>query len=297
MEARSVRRGLAATLFAAGCLLAGAPQAFAQTCEDTCYSDYSSCTGYCDTQYWDCSNSGWWGCDQQRHDCYNQCDSTLNSCLTNCGGGGGGGGSTGDGHVWCDGWDRQGACAYNFIGVATGAEFRRFGGGGGYFGQSFLTWHPAEFDGFGRFTVPDGNVGIVSTQPLQGQVPLHRWSTRRGFYYSIYYTEHGNDYVYGGIAGYVWPAGTNLGFPLHQFYSQKYGHYYTNFPREIRCQPSDGEYDYQGIMAHVNWPAPFAQAFRFCANDLRFPPPCDPFLAEVCRSQGRFWNPGNCQCL
>ncbi len=298
MNARNVRGGLAASVFAAGLLLV-APQAFAQTCENTCYNDYGSCTFYCDQGYYDCLNGGWWGCDNQRNDCYNQCDATLNSCLSGCG-------PAepppppppGDGHALCDGWDRQGDCAYNHIGVAIGAEFRRFGGGGGYHGQSFLTWHPGEFDGFGRFTVADGNVGIISTSPLQGQVALHRWSTQRGFYYSIYYTEHGNDYVYGGIAGYVWPPSTNLGFPLHQFYSHNYGHYYTNFPREIRCQPNT-EWSYQGIMAHVNWPAPFAQAFRLCTfnQSLAVPGPCDPFFVERCRANGGTFIPGNCSCI
>jgi hypothetical protein len=27
----------------------------------------------------------------------------------------GGGGYTGDGHLWCDGWDRQGDCAYDHV--------------------------------------------------------------------------------------------------------------------------------------------------------------------------------------
>ncbi len=297
MTARSVRLGLAAIVLATGFFLV-APQAFAQTCEDNCYSDYGWCTGYCDQQYYDCSNSGWWGCDNQRNDCYVQCDSSLSSCLGGCGP------SEpppppppSDGHAMCDGWDRQGDCAYAHLGVAFGAEFRRFGGGGGYIGQSFLTLHPGEFDGFGRFTVADGNVGIVSTSPLQGQVPLHRWSTRRGFYYSIYYTEHGNDYVYGGIAAYVWPPG-NLGFPLHQFYSHEYGHYYTNFPTEIRCQPN-ANWSYQGVMAHVNWPAPFTQAFRPCNfnSSMGVPPPCDPFFVARCRANGGTFIPGNCSCI
>lgn len=295
---RALRRGLVVSALAAGFFLLQ-PAAGAQTC-DNCYSEQAACTNSCDWQYYDCSGSGWWGCDQQRHDCYNQCDGSLNSCLSACDPGGGdpgGGGVPDHGHAWCDGWDHQGDCAFNHIGVATGREFRRFGGGGGYNGQSFLTWHPGEFDGFGRFTVADGNVGIISTSPLQGQVALHRWSTRRGFYYSIYFTNHGSDYVYGGVAGYVWPPGTNLGFPLHQFYNHSYGHYYTNFPREINCQPGE-DWTYQGIMAHVNWPAPFTQAFRLCTNgNLGAPPSCDPFRAEACRISGRFFNPGNCTCF
>lgn len=211
------------------------------------------------------------------------------------GGGGGGGGYTGDGHIWCDGWDRRGDCAFNHVNAASSAEFRRQMGNNGYDFQTYLTWFPWETDGFGRFPMPDGNVGLVSTSPLPGQVALHRWSTRRGFYYSIYYTEHGNDYVYGGVAGYVWPAGDSRGFPLFQFYSHEYGHYYTNYPSEIGCQPRNVTWDAQGEMARVNFPAPFAQAFRICRSVV-FPVACDPFAKFRCEARGQFFNPGNCAC-
>lgn len=212
------------------------------------------------------------------------------------GGGGGGGGSTGDGHIWCNGWDAQGDCAFNHLGVAGAATLRRQRGNNGYDYQTFLSWHPGEVDGFGRFPVQDGNVGLISTSPLPGQVALHRWTTQKGFYYSIYFAQYGGDYVYGGIAGYVWPAGDNRGFPLYQFYSQEYGHFYTNFPRnEISCQPQVF-WNFQGEMARVNWPAPAAQALRVCSTLGPFPPSCDPFFAERCRQAGGFFNPGNCTC-
>ena len=211
------------------------------------------------------------------------------------GGGTGGGGYTGDGHIWCDGWDRQGDCVFNHVSAVTSAEFRRQLGSGGYHNQSFLTWFPSEADGFGRFPTADGNVGLVSTSPLPGQVALHRWSTRKGFYYSTVYTEHsGDDYVYGGVAAYVWPAGDTRGFPLYQFYSQEYGHYYTNYKNEIKCQPNVF-WDDQGEMARVNFPAPASQAFRNCGT-LAFPLPCDPFARLRCEARGGFFNPGNCQC-
>lgn len=222
----------------------------------------------------------------------------CSSCPGDCGScsGGGGGGSTGDGHIWCDGWDRQGDCAFNHIGVAAGREFRRLGGGGGYQWQTFLTWHPAEFDGFGRFTVSNGNVGLISTSPEAGQVPLHRWSTRKGFYYSIYYGDRGSEYVYGGIAGYVWPAGTNRGYPLYQYYSREYGHFYTNFTQEKNCQPNV-DWDFQEVIAHVNWPAPFTQVTSCPAHAPSGPGPCDPFAMERCRDRGFLYNTGNCTCL
>ena len=185
------------------------------------------------------------------------------------------------------------------MGVSSGAEFRRLRGGGGYAWQTFLTWNPAEFDGFGRFTVPDGNVGIISTSPEPGQVPLYRWSTRRGFAYSTYAGVTGSDYVYGGIAGYVWPAGSNQGYPLYQFYSHEYGHFYTNYPRDIYCQPPV-QWAVQGEMARVNWPAPFVQANRVCFNNQTlgpFPRACDPFAVERCRARGWPYDFGSCMCF
>lgn len=215
--------------------------------------------------------------------------------------GGGGGGYTGDGHIWCDSWDRRGDCAFNHVNAASSVEFRRQMGNTnpnmgdtGYAWQTYLTWFPGEVNGFGRFPVSDGNAGLVSTSPLPGQIALHRWSTRKGFYYSVYYAEHGGDYVYGGVAAYVWPAGDSRGFPLYQFYSDEYGHYYTNYESEIYCQPHVN-WARQGEMARVNWPAPFSQAFRPCRS-LVFPAPCDPFARSRCEARGAFFNPGNCTC-
>lgn len=221
----------------------------------------------------------------------------CNDCDPGDGGGGGGGVYTGDGHMWCDGWDRQGDCVFNHVSAATSVELRRQMGNNGYDFQTYLTWFPWETDGFGRFPVPDGNVGLISTQPLPGQVALHRWSTRRGFYYSIYYAEHGGDYVYGGIAGYVWPPGDSRGWPLYQFYSDEYGHYYTNYKNEINCQPRNVFWDDQGEMARVNFPAPFSQAFRTsCFGGFFFPAACDPFARLRCEARFGLWNPGNCTC-
>ncbi len=294
---RKVRPFLVTSLFLGSFFFLSPPQALAQTCEESCSADYGSCTSYCDQQYNDCwySTPGYY-CDSDRNYCYNSCDSSYTSCTSNC--------AppppyNGDGHAWCDGWDRQGDCAFNHIGVAAGAEFRRFRGGGGYAGQCFLTWHPAEFDGFGRFSVPDGNVGNISTSPQTGQVPLYRWSTRKGFFYSTVYTSHGSDYVYGGIAGYVWPPSSNQGYPLYQYYSHEYGHFYTNYPSDLRCQPN-ANWSAQGVMARVNWPAPFVQANRVCYNNQLIgpiPPSCDPFAATRCRALGLFFDFNNCSCF
>jgi hypothetical protein len=216
------------------------------------------------------------------------CSADCGSCPVN----------TSDGHAaTCDGWDRQGACALSFVGVPTGVEFRRLRGGGGYAWQTFLTWNSAEFNGFGRFTVADGSVGLISTAPLSGQVPLYRWSARRGFVFSTYFVS-AHDYVYGGVAGYVWPAGTNQGYPLYRFYSDEYGFFYTNFPQDIRCQPSV-HWQFDGEIARVNWPAPAIQATRVCFNNqsLGIPGTCDPFAAARCSARGSVFNFGNCTCF
>jgi hypothetical protein len=278
----------------------------ADPCTDGCDGDYYTCTNYCDNQSYDCWNSGYWNCDTERQNCYNSCDDQHNSCLSACtgsgGGGDGGGTSTSDGHIFCDGWDRQGDCVLNHFSGGCNVIFRRQVGTGDYVGQSFLSWFEADMNGFGRFPMQDGSVGIICTDAiLPGQVPLHRWSTRRGFYYSIYYTSHGSDYVYGGIAAYVYPPGDPRGFPLYQYYSRKYGHFYANYRNEINCQPQASGTDawvFQGEMARVNFPAPFSQATKPCtANGTIVTPAfCDPFAAMRCQGRGGVYNHGNCRC-
>lgn len=224
-----------------------------------------------------------------------QSGETCSSCSTDCGTCPV---NTGDGHPTCDGWDRQGVCALTLPGVASGQEFRRLRGGGGYAWQTFLTWNSAEFNGFGRFTVSDGSVGLISTSPLPGQVALHRWSARKGFVYSTDPSLHASDYVYGGVAGYVWPTGTNQGYPLYRFYSDDYGFFYTNFPKDIYCQPAS-RWQPDGEIARVNWPAPFLQANRVCYNNqsLGIPGTCDPFVSSRCTGRGSVFNFGNCTCF
>ncbi len=194
-------------------------------------------------------------------------------------------------------------------GFFLGVEFRRQKGSGGYHDQSFLTWGLGEIDGFGRFPTPDGNVGFISPGapipgtiiggPLPGQVPLHRWSTRKGFYYSIYFAAHADDYVYGGIAGYVWPPGDNRGFPLYQFFSQEYGHFYTSYKIEVNCK-DHVFWDDQGEMARVNFPAPLIQAFnaQACGSVFGpFPPACDFHAVFACQQAGGIFNFNTCECF
>jgi hypothetical protein len=293
------------------CLILYQPHSsvLADPCTDSCDNDYYTCTNYCDNQANDCWNWGGWNCDTERWNCYNSCDDQHNSCVNACTGGGGGDGgggtSTSDGHILCDGWDRQGDCVFNHFSGGCNVIFRRQVGTGSYSGQSFLSWFQADMDGFGRFPTQDGSVGIVCTEAgsLPGQVALHRWSTQRGFYYSIYNTNHGSGYVYGGVAAYVYPPGDPRGFPLYQFYSAKYGHYYTNYKNEVRCQPQEagkanGGWVDQGEMARVNFPAPFSQATRNCSSSQPplAPGVCDAFAGLRCQGRGGVFNFGNCTC-
>jgi hypothetical protein len=202
------------------------------------------------------------------------------------------------------------AVASEVNGFFLGVEFRRQKGSGGYHDQTFLSWFPSETDGFGRFPTADGNVGYISppvpipgsiiSGPLPGQVPLHRWSTQKGFYYSINYGNYGGDYVYGGIAGYVWPPGDNRGFPLYQLYSQEYGHFYASYKIEVNCKDHNVTWDDQGEMARVNFPAPLSQYFQGqqCGATFGpFPAPCDFNAVFACQAQGRFFDFSACFCL
>jgi hypothetical protein len=240
-----------------------------ETCSD-CPWDCGECQGYC--------GDGICAGGETCSDCSGDCG----ECPAN----------PGDGHATCDGWDRQGACALSFPSVAGSVELRRFRGGR----DGSETYLSAGYNGSG-FSYSDGTVGIVSTSPLPGQVPLHHWSSRRGYVYDLNPYLSARDYVYRGIAGYVWPPGTNQGFPLYRTFSSEYGFFYTNFPTELTCE-RNVRWQPFGEIARVNWPAPFVQAVRRCFS-LPVPPipNCDPFVAERCRQAGGVFFPGNCSCL
>jgi hypothetical protein len=199
--------------------------------------------------------------------------------------------NTGDGHPPCDGWDRQGACALPLIPVSTGTEFRRFRGGH----DSSETYLTSGYNGSG-FNVSDGSVGIISTSPLPGQIPLHHYSSQRGYIYDLSPDLRAHDYVYRGIAAYVWPPGSNQGFPLYRTFSSEYGYFYTNFPSELRCQLPVTWQPFLEI-ARVNWPAPFFQADRKCYRVFVSSfPNCDPFAVERCRQQRWRYDFNTCRC-
>lgn len=259
------------------------------------YCEYGPCEdyGYC--------GDGICGSNESCSDCSSDCgecsycgdglcggDESCSSCSGDCGACPV---PNGDGHSTCDGWDRQGACALGFPTVGGSSELRRFRGGNDS-SETYLT-AGANYSGF---NVSDGSVGLISTSPLPGQVPLYHWSSRRGYVYDLNPNLTARDYVYRGIAGYVWPPGTNQGFPLYRTFSSEYGFFYTNFPSELRCQRNVRWQPFVEL-ARVNWPAPFFQADRRCYNLPQPPiPNCDPFFAERCRQAGGIFNPGNCTC-
>ena len=108
--------------------------------------------------------------------------------------------------MWCDGWNRQNACALQQPGVPGSVVLRRQRGNNGYDFQTFLSTHPAEMNGFGRFPVQDGNVGLVSLPPGRPG-PAAPLEHAEGLLLLDLNVNHGSEYVYGGIAAYVWPAG------------------------------------------------------------------------------------------
>lgn len=199
--------------------------------------------------------------------------------------------NSGDGHIQCDGWDRQGACAFDPADFSVSAEFRRYRGGHDS-SETYLSWG---YNSSGLY-LPDGDGGWISTSPLPGQVPLYHWSSNRGYVYDLNPYVSAHDYVYRGVAGYVWPPGTNQGYPLYRTFSSEYGFFYTSYPSELRCQRPVYWQPFVEL-ARVNWPAPFAQAARTCYN---LPPPpipnCDPFAAARCRQGGGYFHFDSCSC-
>lgn len=122
----------------------------------------------------------------------------------------------------------------------------------------------------------------------QGLLRLYRWqvsqSARVYYYYSTYYSNLGGDYHYQGSPGFVLPAdGSYGGTPVHFWYSQSYGYYFT----------LDGEYppccsfSYHGVPFRL----PQGQTYIFDAQ-------CAGMQAQrdECELNGGIWNNTNCTC-
>jgi len=123
----------------------------------------------------------------------------------------------------------------------------------------------------------------------QGLVPLYRWQVderpRIYYYYSTYYSNLGGNYRFQGVAGYVFPAG-GPGTPLHFWYSQSYGYYYT----------LSGEYPPCCTFSYHGVPFNLPQGGSFI-----FDPPPDPCPGmeaqrDECFATGGMWNNTSCFC-
>jgi hypothetical protein len=127
-------------------------------------------------------------------------------------------------------------------------------------------------------------------QPGQGLLPLYRWqviqSPRIYYYYSIYYANHGSNYHFQGVAGYVLASNDYRGTPLQYNYSQSYGFYYTLSGEYPPCC----SFQNQGVGFNL----PVGGTFLFD----KIPEPCAGFESqhEECDINGGIWNNSTCTC-
>jgi hypothetical protein len=130
-------------------------------------------------------------------------------------------------------------------------------------------------------------------RPNQGLTPLYRWqviqSPRIYYYYSIYYANHGSNYHFQGVAGYVMASNDPSGTPLQYWYSQSYGYYYTLTGEYPPCC----SFTYHGIQFNL----PVGGSYLF--DEIPIPPdPCEglEWQRDECLNNGGNWDPGTCQC-
>jgi hypothetical protein len=130
-------------------------------------------------------------------------------------------------------------------------------------------------------------------RPDQGLLPLYRWqvieSPRIYYYYSIYYANHGSNYHFQGVAGYVMAPNDSRGTPLHFWYSQSYGYYYTLSGEYPPCC----SFSYHGVPFNV----PVGGSYLFD----KIPEPEDPcpgseWERQECDINGGFWRDDTCSC-
>jgi hypothetical protein len=128
-------------------------------------------------------------------------------------------------------------------------------------------------------------------RPGQGLLPLYRWQVdqrpRIYYYYSTVYANHGSNYRFQGLAGWVLPAdGSRGGTPLNFWYSQSYGYYYT----------LNGEYPPCCTFSYHGVPFNLPQGGSYIFD--RPPDPCAGMEQERenCELNGNIWNNSTCTC-
>jgi hypothetical protein len=131
--------------------------------------------------------------------------------------------------------------------------------------------------------------------PGQGLQPLYRFRIVQGSrtYFGFFNGfASGPGYFFEKVAGYTLPGfGQYGGVPLHAWYSQSYGYFYTQgFSETPLNQPP---YVY-GFSDHF-YPAYMPDGALYCWNSP--PPACsDPEGEQACYDNGGVWNPRNCTC-
>lgn len=132
--------------------------------------------------------------------------------------------------------------------------------------------------------------GMLHNQVRAGvTIPIHRYriTQRSTPYYGFFngLAPYASDYHYEGIAGYALPGfGQYGGTPVHAYYSQDYGYWYTANPYEA---PPASSYQYHGVPFYL-----FTQAGQqtFCM------PACDANQEQSCHNLQGVWDPVSCTC-
>ena len=163
-------------------------------------------------------------------------------------------------------------------------------------GHQLVPFTQPTADGLGIYRPPDG----YTPDPSSGLVRLHRWRVvqsgwRVYYYYSIYFAPHGGDYHYEGVAGWVFPPGTQSALfptlpfslqlhPLSIWYSQDLGFWYgygafPGFPELPPNIPGKRNYVWQGVIAAL--PPACIEPFQpepdlGCLYVVQFNPPAPP---------------------
>jgi hypothetical protein len=152
---------------------------------------------------------------------------------------------------------------------------------------------PYAFPGPMKIAIPPGP-GYTPV-PGQGLQPLYRFRIVQGSRtYFGYFNgfASGPGYFFEKVAGYTLPGfGQFGGVPLHAWYSQSKGYFYTQgfFETPFNQPPST-----YGFTDHF-YPAYMPDGATYCWNPP--PPPCsDPEAEQACINNGGEWNPVNCTC-
>ncbi len=204
-------------------------------------------------------------------------------------------------------------------------HFYNEGAANGHLDVTFI--HPVLNSPMGIYRPPDG----YTPDPSSGLVRLHRWRVvqsgwRVYYYYSTLFSTHGSDYHYEGVAGWVFPAGTQSVpangaplAPLAAWYSTDLGYWweFRNFLDQTAEFPPNrsgkSNYVLHGQTAALppacinpQFPSQVAPGDNCVFYVVQFNPPppppppssCSASLAikAKCAQLGGFWDDDLCAC-